>query len=218
MTIPSPESLVPRLETVWMELVLRHPLETHAVDLFGRIERHRVKEDDLLGRFVADPVSAEHDHVRTGGPRCVIAEGDVGAYRLPVHGVVDADHAGKPDRRVFEQCCFDLERADVGTAVDDDLLLSPEKPQIPVLVSVSQVAESSHSPEMTCLVASSAFQQPIIRLRERIKIRPTDPEPTGLPSSSGNVMSNPLTGGSIEPCLLTPDGGFNVAKPTSVIP
>ena len=68
---------------------------------------------NFFGRLVADPVSTEQDQLGAGGARCTVAGGDVGAHRLPVHDVMDADNAGQGDRRVLEQGSFDLERADV---------------------------------------------------------------------------------------------------------
>ena len=57
-----------------------------------------------------------------------------------MHGVVDADDAGQRDRGVLEQRALDLERADVGAVVDDDLLLAAEEPQVAVVVGAGQVA------------------------------------------------------------------------------
>jgi hypothetical protein len=102
--------------------------------------------------------------------------------------------------------------------VHGDLLLAAEEPQVAVLVGVREVARIEPIAETTSPVACSAFQYPTMRLRERMKIRPTDPDATGSPSSSRSMMSKPLIGGPIEPCLLTPDGGLSVASPTSVIP
>jgi hypothetical protein len=41
-------------EAVRVEVVLRHALQSDTVELAGRVGRHLVEEDDLLGGLVAD--------------------------------------------------------------------------------------------------------------------------------------------------------------------
>lgn len=77
-----------------MQVVFGHPLEADAVDLAGRVERHLVEEDDLLGSLVADAFAAEDDQVGGRGALGAIARGDLGAHVLAVDLVPDADDAG----------------------------------------------------------------------------------------------------------------------------
>ena len=86
-----------------MQVVFGHPLQADAVDLAGRVERHLVEEDDLLGGLVADPLAAVDDQIGARGLLGALAQGDVGADVLAVDGVVDADDAGQVDRRVVDQ-------------------------------------------------------------------------------------------------------------------
>jgi hypothetical protein len=48
---------------VRVQVVFGHALQADAVDLAGRVERHLVEEDDLLGCLVADALAAEVDQV-----------------------------------------------------------------------------------------------------------------------------------------------------------
>ena len=74
-----------------MEVVLGHPLESDAVDLPGRVERHLVEDDDLLGGLVADPLATEPDEVGRRRALGTVAQRDVGPDVLTVDLVVDAD-------------------------------------------------------------------------------------------------------------------------------
>lgn len=86
-----------------VEVVLGHLLEADAVDLAGRVERHLLEEEDLLGGLVADLLAAVDDQVSGARPLGALAQGYVGADFLAVDFVVDADRAGEGDGRVLDE-------------------------------------------------------------------------------------------------------------------
>ena len=66
-------------------------LQRGAIDFAGRIERHGVKDDDLLRRLVANARAGELDQVAGLRPRHVRLELDIGPHVLPVHEIVHGE-------------------------------------------------------------------------------------------------------------------------------
>src|SRR5262249_14939773 len=127
-------------QTVWVEVVLGHLLEPGAVDLAGRVEWHLLEVDDLLGSLVADSIAAEDDQVGTGRSLDFLAQGDVGAHVLAVDDVVTADRARQRHRWMLDERPLHLVWADVGSVMNDHLLLPAEEPEVAVLVGAREVA------------------------------------------------------------------------------
>src|SRR5690349_23005799 len=61
-------------------------------------------------------------------------------FRSPESFVRVADDGGGDDRRVADDGCLDLGRADVVAAPQDDVLLAARDPQVAVVVDDAQVA------------------------------------------------------------------------------
>ena len=97
-----------------MQMILGDSFERYAVDFAGRIERHLLEENNLLGCLVADALAAEQNKVSAGRRHCALAQRYVCAHVLSVHGVVNTDDSGQPDVAMLKQRILDLEGADVG--------------------------------------------------------------------------------------------------------
>ena len=102
--------------------------------------------------------------------------------------------------------------------MDDHLLLPAEEPEIAVLVGPSEIAR------VEPVVGHDLFG----RLR-RLPVAghaaaASDPDPADLPGLDRLALllaqgdGEPADRLPIEPCLISPEGGLSVAKPTSVIP
>ena len=123
------------------------------------------------------------------------------------------------DRRVLGERALDLERADVRAVVDDDLLLAAEEPEVAVVVGAGEVAGVEPA------VAHD--------LGGRVGVAPVadglaaglDPHPADVAGRDlGAVVveqrdrRRPGSAGRSSRAWISPDGGFSVASPTSVMP